>query len=267
MTADTLAWSAAALSFLLRGVPVPVVLTGADRPLEEPASNGPANLRAAVGFALAERLPGVFGCWANPGEDAAIHLGTRILPADPHTDIFRPAGGFPFGTLDVRGFHRDPHPRNPSRSGLAERADPDRWKLSLAGLGDGPQFEDAVLVLPGHPGLDHSPLLRGLERWKAVVQVAHHSGTASSTEGPGSFLEFAAAARANGVPVFLGPAGRLPPYSSRHRLEREGVRPCPDCAWPSLVVKIRHLLARRTPELLDRDLAWEILSGGPGVAS
>ena len=60
---DTLAWSAAALSYLLRGIGVPVVLSGADRPLSDPASDGPDNFRAAAAFALSEKLPGVFVAW------------------------------------------------------------------------------------------------------------------------------------------------------------------------------------------------------------
>jgi len=64
---DTLAWTAAALSYALKGIPRPVVLFGADKALEDEASNGPDNFRDAISFALSEALPGLFVSWRNPG--------------------------------------------------------------------------------------------------------------------------------------------------------------------------------------------------------
>lgn len=256
---DTLAWTAAALAFALRGVPVPVVLVAADRPPGDAMSNGPDNFRAAVSFSLSEHLPGVFVSWRNPGGDSTIHLATRLLPADPHTDEFRSPGNSPFGIVDDATFSRLPHSGNPSRSGLASRADPVRWEESLAALAEPKLFEDRVLVLADHPGLDHTPLLEGIGNWKAVVQLAHHSGTASSSEGSGSFLHLARRARDAGIPVFLGPAKDRLAYSSRAPLLDAGARLAPHQTWPSLVVKIRFLLRTGRLDLLEEDLAWELL--------
>lgn len=258
---DTLAWTAAALSFLLRGVPVPVVLTGADLPLADPASNGPDNFRAALAFALGEKLPGVFACWRNPGEDPSIHLGTRLLPADPRTDRFRSASGASFGTVREGAFQRIPRDGNPTRGDLADRADAHSWSVSRTLLQSPGIFDDRVLVLPDQPGLDHSALVPAIGRWRAVLQLAHHSGTASSYDGIGSLPELVRAARASGVPFLLGPSRPTATYESRARLDAIGIRACPDVAWPALVVKIRHLLAIDGMDLLDSDLAWEILSG------
>jgi len=256
---DTFAWTASALSFALRGAPVPIVLFGSDRPLADPCSNGADNFRSGISFSLSERLPGVFVAWRNPGEPAAIHLGTRLLPADPHLDRFRSPLDAAYGTLSDGMFSRGSHPRNPSRSDLASRAAPEAWGRSLRSLGAAHLFEDRVLVLPAHPGVDHSPLLPGLRGWKAILQIAHHSGTAASTGGSGSFLELALAAREAGVPVFLGPARPGLPYAGRDDLLDAGVAIAPNQAWPSLAVKIRHLLAVDRLDLLREDLAWELL--------
>jgi L-asparaginase len=264
---DTLAWTSAALSYLLRGIPVPVVVTGADLPLEDPASNGPDNFRSAIAFATGERIPGVFACWRHPGEEAEVHLGTRLLPADPHRDRFRPAAGTAWGRFGAEGFVRLPHSGSPSRADLAERSGARAWNGSRSLLEGDRLFEDRVLVLPDQPGLDHSGLAEGLRRWKAVVQLAHHSGTAASAEGTGSFVGFAREARDAGVPVFAGPSGRHEPYASVLRLREAGVRSLPDCAWPALVVKIRHLLAIGSLDLLDEDLAWELLAAGRAGAN
>lgn len=259
---DTLAWTSAALAYLLRGVPRPVVLTASDRPLSHPAANGLDNFRSAVAFGLSESLPGVFVAWGeHAGPQASIHLGARLLPADPYRDRFASAGGVAFGTVDRGVFSRLAHPSNPTRSQLASGADRVRWELSRAALESGERlFEDLVLVLPDQPGVDHAPLLPGLSRWKAIVQIAHHSGTASAFEGSGSFLDLARRAREAGIPVLLGPCRRgEADYASSLALDEHGVIRCPSSAWPALVVKCRRLVSLGVLAQLSEAWAWEIL--------
>lgn len=76
---DTLGYSAAALSFMLAGLPVPVALVSANLPLEDPRSNGTANFLAAVDFIRTEKLPGVFVFYRQQERDQ-VFLGARILP-------------------------------------------------------------------------------------------------------------------------------------------------------------------------------------------
>ena len=56
---DTMAYTASMLSFMLPGIDLPVVLTGAQLPLLDPLSDGPDNLRAAFAMA-ASGCAGVF---------------------------------------------------------------------------------------------------------------------------------------------------------------------------------------------------------------
>ncbi|MBO0821424.1 MAG: asparaginase, partial [Nocardiopsaceae bacterium] len=72
---DTLAYTAAALSFALRGVDRPVVLTGSMIPGSAPGSDAPANLRAAYAVAAAP-LAGVCVVFGAPGGGADILPGT-----------------------------------------------------------------------------------------------------------------------------------------------------------------------------------------------
>ncbi len=56
---DTMAYTAAMLSFMLHRIPIPVVLTGAQRPLIHPESDGLSNLHCAFAMA-ASGIGGVF---------------------------------------------------------------------------------------------------------------------------------------------------------------------------------------------------------------
>lgn len=70
---DTLSYTAAALSFMLRGISVPVVLTGSQLPLEHPLTDAYDNLRYA--FAMAASATG--GVFVSFG--GRILLGSRAV--------------------------------------------------------------------------------------------------------------------------------------------------------------------------------------------
>lgn len=59
---DTMAYSSSMLSFMLAGIPIPVVLTGAQRSIVEPDSDGRQNLKDAI-VAAASLPGGVYICF------------------------------------------------------------------------------------------------------------------------------------------------------------------------------------------------------------
>ena len=70
---DTLAYTASMLSFMLQGIRIPVVLTGAQYPIAYPDSDGKSNLLNAILAAM--RLPGgVFICFGD-----RVILGCRSV--------------------------------------------------------------------------------------------------------------------------------------------------------------------------------------------
>ncbi|QQG48992.1 MAG: Glu-tRNA(Gln) amidotransferase subunit GatD [archaeon] len=77
---DTMGYSAAALSFALSGVPIPVVLVGAQRSSDRPSSDGPLNLVAGVSAAATAPFSGVYVAMHLDESDdtVALHRGTRV---------------------------------------------------------------------------------------------------------------------------------------------------------------------------------------------
>lgn len=77
---DTMAYTSAALSFSLRGIPIPIVLVGAQRSSDRPSSDAALNLIAAVHFAAESEFSGVYVAMHNNESDdkIAFHLGTRV---------------------------------------------------------------------------------------------------------------------------------------------------------------------------------------------
>lgn len=77
---DTLGYTAAALSFALVGVPIPVILVGAQRSPDRPSSDAPLNLVAAVRAAGTAEFSGVYVAMhlGESDDKIAIHRGTRV---------------------------------------------------------------------------------------------------------------------------------------------------------------------------------------------
>ena len=77
---DTMAYTASVLSFMVLGIPIPVVLTGAQLPIDHPLTDGLDNLRTALAMAASGR-PGVFLAF-----DRKVMLGCRAVKT--HTTDF-----------------------------------------------------------------------------------------------------------------------------------------------------------------------------------
>jgi L-asparaginase len=70
---DTMAYTASMLSFMLRGIQIPVVLTGAQLPIDHPLTDGIENVRTAFAMA-ASGQPGVFVAF-----NRKVMLGCRAV--------------------------------------------------------------------------------------------------------------------------------------------------------------------------------------------
>ena len=77
---DTMAYTASVLSYMVHNIPIPVVLTGAQLPIEHPLTDGLDNLRTALAMAASGK-PGVFVAF-----DRKVILGCRSVKT--HTTDF-----------------------------------------------------------------------------------------------------------------------------------------------------------------------------------
>ena len=75
-----MSYTAAALSFALQDLPIPVILVGAQRSSDRPSSDASSNLIASVIFATKLDYSGVFVSMHGSISDEQIHchLGTRV---------------------------------------------------------------------------------------------------------------------------------------------------------------------------------------------
>lgn len=140
---DTLGYTAAALSFALQNLSVPVVMVASQRSADRPSSDAATNLIGAVKAAARAPFAEVVVAMHETISDQTIvfHRGTKVRKC--HTsrrDTFQSVNASPLGKIDngefsmlVKKFDR----RDPSR------------KLVLK-----PNFDEKVALVKFYPGLD-----------------------------------------------------------------------------------------------------------------
>lgn len=102
---DTMAYTAAALSFMLAGVGKPVILTGSQLPLAHPLTDGRLNLLRAIHAAMAD-ISGVYVCFDNQLISGVRCVKTHTSSMNAFSSVNEPPAGY----FDVEGLHID-HPQ------------------------------------------------------------------------------------------------------------------------------------------------------------
>lgn len=219
---DTLPYTAAMLGYAMADVRLPLVLTAANRPLDDPRGNGVRNFAAAVDFILDAALPGVYAVYENDRGEMPVMLGTRMTEARPFDDQFAPPYGAPFGHMRDGRFVPYDHAVNPPVAALREPREP---ALPPDRIG----FATDILYIRPYPGLDYGlyDFERLPRRPKAVLHGLYHSATACSDAAgayESSLPAFAARCAALGIDVYIAPAkapgGAL--YRSAHEIAGAG---------------------------------------------
>jgi glutamyl-tRNA(Gln) amidotransferase subunit D len=119
---DTMGYTAAALSFVLAGTPIPIILVGSQRSTDRPSSDATLNLIGAVTAAARAPFSGVYVAMHSSIDDdtVALHLGSRVRKN--HTsrrDAFESIDISPAAYIkegEVKIVHKDLPVRDRSRS-------------------------------------------------------------------------------------------------------------------------------------------------------
>ncbi|MCL5672560.1 MAG: Glu-tRNA(Gln) amidotransferase subunit GatD [Nitrososphaerota archaeon] len=247
---DTLGYTAAALSFALAGVPIPVVLVGAQRSPDRPSSDAPLNLIAAVSVAGTASFSGVYVAMHQGESDdkIALHRGTRVRKN--HTSR-RDA----FESVDV------PLAAVWGRGGLEHVADglPPRGRE----FKPSPRFDGAAALLKFYPSMPGG-LVRAAKRAGAKVIVMEGTGLGHVSKEVAKELRLFI--RSGGVACMTSQCVRgrldLSVYDTGRDLTRMGVLPLGDMLAETALVKAMWVLGtgakgEKARKLMAEDLAGE----------
>lgn len=234
---DTLGYTAAALSFLLADVNVPIVLTGSNLSPDEPTSDAQKNIADAL-VALRRLGRGVFVVFAGrPTEDGLVHLGTRVRKVRASGPAFQTINGSPVGRIA-----RD------RVVSLLEYPGP----IPLGSMVS--DVDPRVLSIRVYPGLDFNALLKVIDEGdiRGVVVELYASATGPAASRPYSLPAFVATCVERGVRVFtaLGamPEDELRQYESGMATAAAGASFLHDMLPETATVKLMWSLAQAASE-------------------
>ena len=241
---DTLGYSAAALSFALQNLPVPVVLVGSQRSSDRPSSDSATNLVAAVTVAskapFAEVVVGMHDTTSD--DSVAFHRGTKVRKC--HTSAryaFRSVNAEPLARYsggEVKMLSSDYRRRQSGEVRLRGR------------------FEEKVSLLKFHPDFDSAIIDFLVEKGYRGI-VLEGTGLGHVSDGC-----FEAIERANDAGVVLGMTSQciwgrvnMNVYSTGRELTRRGVEPLGDMLPETALVKLMWCLGQTK----DREKALHLM--------
>jgi len=228
---DTLPYTAAAMSFGLKQCDIPVVLVASNYPLDDERANGLRNFSSAVDFIASDVAKGVFVMFENNAGESIVHLGSRLLEADPYTDDFDSIGGVIFGKMDDGRFIYNDDCRNPTVEDL------NQYQPALS---RNVHFSSDVLLIKPFAGLNYDYFQFGNHKPKAVLHGLYHSGTANTSESQShSIKAFAAYCKEQAVLMYAAPIAQTDDlYQSAKELMDAGVTPMVGISLEAALVKL-----------------------------
>ena len=264
---DTMHYTAAALSFALHNLPIPIVLVGSQRSSDRPSSDGALNLIGATIFATKSPFAGVFIAMHGSTSDDIIscHLGTRVRKN--HTsrrDAFESIDRLPVATVKDAQVEIQsqlvnmevPKRRNDTADSISNKPKDDFEVWS--------KFDPRVALVKYYPGMN--PNLFGLAV-KSGCRAMILEGTGLGHIGRKFFPEIEKAIK-SGLLIFMTSQciwGRtnMRVYDTGRDLIQLGVLPLEDMTSETAVVKAMWVMANsldngEAAKMMERNMANEI---------
>ena len=228
---DTMGYSAAALSFMLK-TPVPVVFTGAQRSSDRGSSDASQNLLHASQVAATADLGGVCVLMHEKSDDisSTIHSGTHARKLhSSKRDAFKSVNANPWGLV------------NPSRIILDENAPKRGGELALD-----TSLDESVSIIKYYPGMDSNLFEKMLKSSKGAII----EGTGLGHVSEDAFESVKNALNA-GTQIYMCTQtinGRvnMNVYSTGRKLLEIGVISCEDMLSETAYVKLMWALAKES---------------------
>ena len=246
---DTLGYTAAALGFALKGVPVPVILVGAQRSSDRPSSDGPPNLVAAVSVAGGAKFAGVYVAMhlGESDDKIALHRATRVRKNHTSRRDAFVSVGVPLAAVW-------------GREGMEYAAEglPPRGGEFMPAT----RFDGRVALLKFYPSMPPG-LLRAARRSGAKALVIE--GTGLGHVSAGVVEELGRFVKSGGLACMTSQCinGRvdLNVYDTGRDLAHAGVLPLQDMLAETALVKAMWVLGNTTSLKKARELMMENVAG------
>lgn len=245
---DTLAYTSAALSFMLENLYKPVVLVGSQRSSDRPSSDASLNLISAVKAATSDIGEVVVVMHGSTSDDfCLIHRGTKVRKMhSSRRDAFKSVNALPIGEV---------------REGIKILQEYRKRREGKVSVNE--KLEERVALMKIYPGLSKEALMHFVDNYKGIVLEGTGLGHL-----PENLLPAIEEAQKKKIPVAMTTQtlyGRIDMkvYSTGRELLARGVIPCADMLPEVAYVKLMHVLGNtknyeEVKKLMQSNMAGEI---------
>ena len=244
---DTLAYTAAALSFYFNALKVPMLLVSSDYSLDDARANGSSNFSCAVDFIRQTIRKGVFVPYANQNQTMQVHHGARLTCSLQLTGDFYSVQDKPFMRYENQVFTQ------------LDASLPMVSDFSLSA-----RFSEKIIMIKPYPGFNYKSV--NLKQGDVILHDLYHSGTACASNEWGdqySLVSFIERCAQQGVAVYLAPAIKsAAAYQSTQALLDRGAKMLWNMSIESAYVKLllaygNFIEPAQIQQFLNMDIAGE----------
>lgn len=248
---DTLCFTVNWFSQVMCDFPLPIVFVSALYPIDDARSNGIANFSGAVDFIEKANLKGVYCSFANDGENAKIHLASRLVWPDEVNGFYHSVRGAHLAEIVGGEVVFNNSPLVPTSEEIRSN-NPEALS---------PKLCDEVMLITMRALLNFEMYDFFRSRPKAIIIELSHSGTICTVGDELNFLKFAERCKSAKIPVIITPVmSAAGVYESMSSLP-DNVIAANDITVEMTIVKVMCALGDKKPPeaYLESNLFFEKL--------
>ncbi|HEY9205136.1 MAG TPA: asparaginase domain-containing protein [Candidatus Methanoperedens sp.] len=270
---DTMCYTSAALSFMLQGIEIPIVMTGSNFPLEVERTDAPTNMHDAIRVALDNRFKGIFLVFSGiENQSSDIHLGCRARKEKFYDNCFKSVNVEMIGKLQKRFLSKKDLIKivnhqllsqiiklNEKKSNQLKNQEDRIKKINI---------EDKISFFKVYPGFNPELIDYVIEKGdtKGIILELYNSGT-GCIRSRYSLLKSLDTAKSKEIPVFITSQHEgsvlMDTYISSRKLKEVGAIPLKDMITEAAIPKLMWVLGqtssiKEVTEMMLTNLCGEI---------
>lgn len=239
---DTLAYTSAALSFLVQGTPIPIILTGANKPILEKNTDAIQNMKDAIFLACKENMDGIFVSFSGiKDKGSTVYLGCRIRKAKFVGNNFFCPNCKPIGKITNTLGKEKFSIINKELLDFVIKVNRDK-KFEVFG-----EIDSRIAFFKVYPGFNPLYINTAINNnIHGIILELYNSGTACVEDGANSILNSIESATKKKIPVFITSQqiGRveMDTYETSTKIKNVGGVPLKDMISETAITKLMWVL-------------------------
>lgn len=268
---DTMCYTSAALSFMIQGIEIPVVLTGSNFPLEKERTDAMTNMHDAIRVALDKQFKGIFLVFSGiENHPSDIHLGCRVRKEKFFDNCFKSVNVDMIGRIKKRFLSKKFKIKivnhqlldqviklNEKKSYQLKSKDKRIKNLNI---------DDRISFFKVYPGFDPELIGYVIEKeTKGIILELYNSGTGCTRKSRYSLLKSIENAKSRNIPVFITSQHEgsviMDTYISSRELKEKGAIPLKDMITEAAIPKLMWILGQTSSKKEIEDLMQTNICG------